>query len=102
MGFSERVDLMGQNMKTGTKNASFAILSTTLRLVTGLMLGIVISLIMQVLMSLGQFSVVLLTVVIIGTFWRLSRDWSISKILIFDVIATLVAVILRMYIYLAP
>jgi hypothetical protein len=102
MGFSDRVDLMGQSLKSGTKNATVSFIALSLRLLTGLVLGLVLSLICQVLMNLGQFSVVFLVFLFGGIFFRVSSTWSIPKILVFDLIATLVAVILRMYIYLAP
>ncbi len=102
MSLSGRMELMGQSLKDGTKNTTISVVSLSLRLISGIVLGLVLSLILQVLMDLGQFSMIFLTVLFCGIFLRISRDWIIPKILIFDLIATLVAVILRMYIYLAP
>lgn len=102
MSLSGRMEMMGQSLKDGTKNTTISAISVTLRLVTGIILGLVFSLILQVLMSLGQFSMIFLTILFCGIFFRISRSWSIPKILIFDLIATLVLVILRMYIYHAP
>lgn len=102
MGFSERMDMMGQGFKDGAKNTTVSMVTVSLQILTGLVLGLVFALILQVLMGLGQFSLVFLAVLFCGIFFRISKNWSLSKILIFDLVATLVLVILRMYIYLAP
>ena len=102
MSLSGRMEIMGQSLKDGSKNTAISVVSLTLRFFTGLALGLVLALILQVLMGLGQFSMIFLTILFLGIFLRLSSSWSIPKILIFDLIAALVAVILRMYIYYAP
>jgi hypothetical protein len=84
------------------KNASISIFAISLKLITGFLIGLTFSLIGQELMSYGSFSFVLMMVVTMGLVYRLLQSWTVSAVLVFDLICVLMALLLRMYILIAP
>lgn len=102
MGIGDRMKGLANNMQEGVKTSTVSLTSIVLRLVSGLFLGLTLSLIGQELAGYGTFNLILVLVVITGIFMKLSSTWRISHVLIFDLICILVAQLLRMYILLAP
>ncbi|MBX3033715.1 MAG: hypothetical protein KF865_07280 [Bdellovibrionaceae bacterium] len=102
MSLSERFRDLSTNMQDGVKNTTTSVTNVVLRLISGLFLGLTLSLIGQELAGYGTFSLLFCMVVILALFMRLSRSWSIPRVLVFDLICILVAQLLRMYILLAP
>jgi hypothetical protein len=74
----------------------------TARLISGLILGLTLTLIGQEAAGYGAVSFWFVLIAMTTTFVRLSRSWSASGVLIFDLIAVLMALVLRMYILIAP
>lgn len=54
------------------------------------------------LIQYGTFSFVLVIVVVTLTLLRIFKYWNWGKLLVFDLICILVALLLRMYILIAP
>ncbi|MBX2988052.1 MAG: hypothetical protein KF802_09165 [Bdellovibrionaceae bacterium] len=102
MSLSERFRDLSTNMQDGVKNTTTSVTNVVLRLISGLFLGLTLALIGQELAGYGTFSLLFCMVVILALFMRLSRSWSIPRVLVFDLICILVAQLLRMYILLAP
>lgn len=102
MGISEKMSHIASNMKEGVRTTSYNLATFLLRLVTGSVLGLTIALVVQELTKTGNLVFVFVLLIVGGLFMKLSSKWGLGQILIFDLIAVLIAQLLRMYIYLAP
>ncbi len=89
-------------VKQTMKSTGYRFLTVGLRLITGFFLGLTLGFIAQELVQFGMIGLLLITMVIMGSFLKISSTWSISRILVFDLICVLVGQILKMYILLAP
>lgn len=69
---------------------------------TGLVVGLTFALIGQEIFEYESLSFTLVSVVLIGIFLRSARRWGVVGILVFNLIFVLVAMLLRMYILVAP
>jgi hypothetical protein len=70
--------------------------------VTGLFVGLTMALIGQELMGYETLALIFAAVVVLAIIIRILSSWSISQILIFDLIVVLLAMLMRMYILVAP
>ena len=102
MGISDKMKGLANNMQEGVKSSSMSLFNLFLRVVTGLMLGLTLGLIGQELIGYGTFALLFCVVVIMAVIIKALANWSIGQILIFDLICVLVAMLLRMYILVAP
>ena len=102
MGIKEQVSSMAQGAQSKAKSTAYSLMQISFRLVTGLFLGLTIALIGQELTGYGAFPLIFLNIVIIGLFFRLSQNWNMVKLLVFDLVCVLVIQILKMYILIAP
>lgn len=102
MGIKEQVTSMAQGAQSKAKSSAHSLMQITFRLVTGFFLGLTIALIGQELTGYGSFSLIFLNLVVLGLFFRLSQNWNMVKILVFDLVCVLVIQILKMYILIAP
>lgn len=102
MSFGDRMRGFASGAQEGVKSGSLQFAHMALRVLTGLFLGLVLSLIAQKLIGYGTFSMLFVMLVILTLVVRGLKFWSLSKILVFDIICILVATVLRMYILLAP
>ncbi len=84
------------NMKV--KNTSSHLGFYSLKLFTGLIIGLTLSLIGQEILGYDQLSFTFITVVTIGIFMKISQTWRLPSVLIFDFICVLIALLLKMYI----
>lgn len=102
MGFGTKMNSFATSMQNGAKSSSVSLFHIFLRLITGLILGLTLGLIGQELFGYGTFGLLFVMVVVVGVLMKTLSAWSISKILIFDLICVLVGMLLRMYILVAP
>lgn len=102
MSIGDRIRGIGNNVQDGVKTSSISLFHILLRVVTGLLLGLTLGLIGQELAAYGTFALLFVMVVGLGVVFKLMSSWSIAQILIFDLICVLVAMLLRMYILVAP
>lgn len=102
MSFGDRMRGYASGAQEGVKSGSLQIAHLALRVLTGVFLGLVLSLIGQELIGYGTLSMLFIMLVVMALIVRAFRFWSFGKILIFDLICILVATLLRMYILLAP
>ena len=93
--------MQGQIKSTSSQLALFS-----LRLVSGGVIGLTFALIMQEMLGKGDgenliafFFVIILTT---GIFLRLSKTWGMTTVFVFDLIAVLIGMLLRLYIMVAP
>lgn len=90
------------NMQDRFKTSTNALALMGLKVVTGLFIGLTLALIGQEIIHYGWFSFVLVIVVTAGLMVKVSKSWSWTQLLIFNLICVLIALILRMYILIAP
>jgi hypothetical protein len=102
VGIKDQVSSMAQGAQSKAKTSAQSFMQISFRLVTGFFLGLTLSLIGQELTGFGSFSLIFLNLVVMGLFFRLSQNWSLIKILVFDLVCLLVIQILKMYILIAP
>ena len=102
MSISEKMKGLSTNMQDGVKNSSVSLLGLAMRGLTGFMLGLTLALIGQELVGYGSLALLFTMVVVFGLVMKTTSSWTIGKILIFDLILILVAMLLRMYILVAP
>lgn len=102
MGLTDKMKGLSTNVQDGVKNSSVSLFGFTLRFLTGVMLGLTLALIGQELMGYGSLAMLFGMVVVIALVMKTTSEWTIAKILIFDLILVLVAMLLRMYILVAP
>lgn len=102
MGISDKVKGFSTNVQDGVKTSSVSLVCLTLRVLTGFMLGLTLGLIGQELIGYGTLALTFMMVVVVGLVMKTTSGWNIGKILIFDLILVLVAILLRMYILVTP
>lgn len=77
-----------------------------LRLATGLVLGTTVALVFREMLghgaSEGKITFAFTLIVVLGLFWRVSRKWAWTGVLVFDLILVTLALLLRMYVMVAP
>lgn len=94
-------ELMNQ-FQDRVKTSLSHIVLIVLKLVTGLVIGLTFGLVGQELIGYGNLSLILVMVVIAASIMRILKFWSWGRVLAFDLICVLVALLLRMYILIAP
>lgn len=102
MGISDKMRGLAMGAQEGAKSSSLSLFHFALRFVTGICLGLVLSLIGQELIGYGMFALLFVIVVVMFTILKIFKNWSVGQILIFDLICILVGMLLRMYILVAP
>ena len=102
MGIGDKMRGFASNAQEGAKSTSRNLMHFLLRLVTGILLGLVLGLIGQELLQYGTFGLFFVIVVVTSLILKFFSTWSLAQILIFDLICVLVAMLLRMYILVAP
>lgn len=102
MGLSDKMQSFSTNVQDGVKTSSVSLICLTLRVLTGFMLGLTLALIGQELVGYGTLALTFMMVVVVGLVLKTTSGWNIGKILILDLILVLVAMLLRMYILVAP
>ena len=94
------------NMQSQLKKTSGDLGLFSLKFVSGTILGVTIGLIMQEILGKAEgenlFGFLFAIVVVAGLFLRISKAWGFTAILIFDLIAVLVGMCLKLYIMVAP
>lgn len=102
MGVSDKMNHFIGSVQTGAKKSSLSLVLLALRIVTAFVLALTISMIAQELFNFGNFAFVFVMLTTAGLCLKLTAKWSIGGVLIFDLICILVALLLRMYILVAP
>jgi hypothetical protein len=93
---------IAHNMQEGIKTSSKSMFVFSVRLLTGLVLSLTLALVGQEIIGYGDFAFAFVIVVCTGLFMRASSNWGLAWVLIFDLICFLVALLLRMYLLVAP
>lgn len=102
MGIGDKMRGFASSAQEGVRSSTLSFFHFSLRFITGILLGLVLGLIGQELVGYGTFALLFVMVVVLAVIMKLLSAWSIGQILIFDLICVLVAMLLRMYILVAP
>jgi hypothetical protein len=102
MGISDRVNQITASLQNTTKSTFSSLLAITLKAGSSFLISFVVALIVQTIVGFGQFSFLLSLIVGTSLLMRLMWTWSIGATLIFNLVCALVALLLRMYILVAP
>lgn len=102
MGITDKMSQIAGQVQDGVKNTSSSLLSMGLKLLTGLAVSMTIALIGQEMMGYGTFAFVFLMLVVTAGLLKLMAPWRLGAVLLFDLFCILVALLLRLYIQVAP
>lgn len=102
MGLADNLKNVAFSAQQGAKSASISITQRGLRLISGFFVGIVLALIIQEFVQYGILMLLFFTTLFTMTIYRLLRSRTLFHIFVFDVICILSAILLRMYIMIAP
>lgn len=81
-------------------SAGFALVFS--KLVSGIFVGLTMALVVKTLFDVGSFAFVVVIVLITGAFMKMAAKWKFTGVLLFDLFCLMTALLLRMYIYMAP
>ncbi len=99
---SEMVD----RMQARFKKSSGDFFTFTLKVVTGLVVGLVLALVLHEMLGHkeGEATITFYFVIAVVTavFMRISKNWTLPVVLVFDLVCILIGIILRLYIMVAP
>jgi len=93
---------LGSHLQEKMKSSTGRALLLLSKLLSGAIVGLTVALIFQELLTFGTLSLVLIIVVVTLALLRIMKSWTWGRLLIFDFICVLVALLLRMYIQIAP
>lgn len=102
MGITDKFSQFAGQMQDGVKNTSVSAFAIFLKVVTAFMVSLTLALIGQEMMNYGSFAFIFMMVVVIGLLWKLMSKWTVGAVLLFDLFCVLVALLLRLYIQVAP
>ena len=102
MGITDKVSQMAGKVQDGVKDTSISLLSIFLKIMTSFFVSLTLALIGQEMMGYGTMALVFMMVVSFGLFMKLMAKWAVGAVLLFDLFCILVALLLRLYIQVAP
>jgi hypothetical protein len=93
---------MIKDMQSKIRESGLGFGLLTLKTATGLFVGLTFALIFRQLMDVGNFLFTFIIVLFGGGFLKLSQKWAYSGVLLFILFSVMTAMLLRMYILIAP
>ncbi len=102
MGLTDKMSQFSGQVQTGIKTSFTGLVLFLFKVISGLAVGLTVALASQEAFGFGGFSLGLILVVITGLFLRVAKDWGFAFVLVFDLICCLVAMLIRMYLLMAP
>jgi hypothetical protein len=102
MGISQKIDQWSNQVQQGVKSSSYSLFTWSIKIVTALLLSLTIALIAQELVGFGSLVFTFLIILQSALIIKIIMGWSLASTLIFDLICILTALLLRMYILIAP
>jgi hypothetical protein len=97
--------MMGEfiyNVQTKIKTSSASLTLFAFKIISGLFLGLVFSLISQTIAGFGDLVFWFVIVLTTGVFLRISKEWGGWGVIIFNLVVFLVGLLLNLYIQIAP
>ena len=89
---------IGDQVRTTTESLSLY----SFKIFSGLLLSLTVALIFQEIIGFETISFVLISCSMLLGFLKLVKHWKLGSLLVFDLICVLSALLLRMYILIAP
>ena len=102
MGIQDSMNRFAGNVQQSAKTSFLSALTWTVKFLTVLIIGFTIATIGQELMGFGNLAFTFVCIVVASVILRILSFWPLTSILIFDLICILIALLLRMYIVIAP
>lgn len=102
MAFGGKLEAFSNRMSESFKSGSLNVLLVTLKVLSGLVIGLTVSLIGQEIFKYEIIPFFFVIFSVAFAFFRISKSWNFVVTLVFDLICILVALLLRMYIMIAP
>lgn len=102
MGISDKINQLASDLQDGVKSSSVSLAAVSVKFVTAFFVGLTVALIAQEMIQYGTLGFVFMMLVVMGLVYKLIAKWSLGATLVFDLVCVLTALILRMYILLAP
>ena len=102
MGLSDKIGQFANNIQDGVKSTTTSLTSMVVKILTALFFSLTISMIAQELIQYGTLAFMFMMLVVMGLTYKLIAKWTLGATLVFDLVCVLVALVLRMYIMLAP
>lgn len=89
-------------MQARLKQSSRSIALLMFKLFSSFFVGLTLALVVQTLMGIGQVAFVFIILATMGAFVRVSKGWEFTGVIIFNLFCVMTALLLRMYILIAP
>lgn len=102
MGISDKVGQMVSSLQNGAKNASQSVLSLLIKMVSVFVIGLTLAMIGQELVHYGTLGFVFVLLIFAAGLFRAIYTWTLGATLVMDLVCILLALLLRMYIFIAP
>lgn len=102
MGVTDKVSQLAGKVQDGVKDSSVSLFTLFLKIITSFFISLTLGLVGQEMMAYGTFSFVLIMIVSIGALMKMMAKWTVGAVLLFDLFCILVALLLRLYIQVAP
>ncbi|MDZ4677357.1 MAG: hypothetical protein SGI74_07570 [Oligoflexia bacterium] len=93
---------MLKKMQGRFKESSRGLGLALLKIFSGFIIGLTFALIFKQLLDVGNFVFTFIIVLFIGVFFKLSGKWQYTGVLLFNLFCVMTAMLLRMYIVVAP
>lgn len=95
---SEFMDNIQYRLKTSSKEIGLFLFKS----LTGLFVGLTLTLIFQEMIGYGTLSFVFVLLTVTFAFLRIAKGWNGLAVMVFNLICVLLGLLIRMYILLAP
>jgi hypothetical protein len=102
MGISDKISQVSNQLQDSIRSSSISLGSIFLKLITSLVIAMTLSIVIQELMNTGTFTFIFTMIVFTSGFLRLMKSWLVSQVLLFDLFCILVALVLKLYLQVAP
>jgi hypothetical protein len=102
VGIQDKMSQFAGNVQEGAKQSFFSLVLWSLKFFTAVLIGLTLALIGQEMMSYGTLAFSFVLVSMTAAILKVISPWTIVGVLIFDLICILLALLLRMYILVAP
>ena len=93
---------MIKGVQNKIRESSLSLSLLALKAGTGLFVGLTFALIFRELMEVGSFLFIFVIVLFGVVFLKISQSWKVTGVLLFDLFCVMTAMLLRMYILIAP
>ena len=102
MSIVDRINYQAMQMGAGAKAGFQSVLLAFAKILSGALVGLTFTLVGTEIFDYGPIMFWFVLIVFTLSFYRLSKSWSFIGLFIFDLLCILAALLIRMYIVVAP